>query len=124
MILKLSCAYGKREFLRWYASYFSLLKNLPNFQQKPFFLVWAIKSAEKYLTLKNARKPFFGPLKWWWPVETLLGLDVAHRTLKLLSPVVHEHCTKNQNGTPVKKVLELLFYINIDSSLYTSVAIP
>ena len=76
------------------------------FKQKPFFLISAIKSAAKCLIFK--RRPLFGPLKWWWRAGTLLGL--AHRTKKLPTPVVHEHCTKAQSGARVKKVWKSLVY--------------
>ena len=71
---------GTLESFRWYATYFSLLINLPNFQAKTFFslaLVSAIKLAVKCLTF--SRRPFlvrwnsWGPLKsccvWMWPTD-------------------------------------------------------
>ena len=33
---------------------------------------------------------FFGPLESWWPVETLLSVDVAHGTKRLPTPGLHK----------------------------------
>ena len=43
-----------------------------------FPLLTAIESTAKCLIYR--RRPFFGLLEWWWPAETLLGLDVAYGT--------------------------------------------
>ena len=33
---------------------------------------------------------FFGPLEWWWPIETLLSVDVAHGMKRLPTPGLHK----------------------------------
>ena len=44
--------------------------------QRPLFVVFANDSSKK--DLKFWRRPFFGPLEWWRPAGTSLGLNVAH----------------------------------------------
>ena len=49
----------------------------PEFLTKTFFLVFAINRPKKGLNFWR-RPSSFGPLVWWRPARTLLGLNVAH----------------------------------------------
>ena len=56
--------------------------------RRPFF--WSWPSTRPKIGLNFWRRPFlFGPLEWWRPAGTLLGLNVAHSFNRLLTPDVH-----------------------------------